>query len=371
VRVRSGQYPGEMVDAAHVADIVRAGLLAPSGDNCQPWRFSWNGHQLDVQWDRERAESFYDVRHIASWIALGATLANMELAAHALGLAYGVVVFPKDLGDSVVARVSLQPGRLIREPLVSAIPSRCVNRRPYRHQPLLPNEREALWATVQPFHGMHLSLLEDAGRKARVAALAARNDRLLFEHRALHDGLFRWLRWTSEATRQTGDGIPATSLELSTLERPGFRLLSSWPFACLSAAMGVTRLLPLRTQSTYRQSSAIGLLSMEGTAPEDFVKGGEVLQRLWLTATLKDLAFQPITGITFLWLRTQLLHGEGLSPHHRNLIEQTAHELHELLDLSQRTPVMVFRLGHAQAPSARALRRPLESVLTLAHPTPG
>ena len=53
-------------DLADIQESVRAGLLAPSGDNCQPWRFVWDGRQLEIHFLPERAESLYDVNHSAS-----------------------------------------------------------------------------------------------------------------------------------------------------------------------------------------------------------------------------------------------------------------------------------------------------------------
>jgi hypothetical protein len=94
-----------------------------------------------------------------------------------------------------------------------------------------------------------------------------------------------------------------------------------------------------------------------------------VVERIWLTATLLKVAFQPITGITFLLLRLWLRGGEGLDPGHRRLLERVGRQFREALGLAPKeVPVMLFRLGFADPPSARAPRRALSDLLTITAP---
>jgi nitroreductase len=173
------------------------------------------------------------------------------------------------------------------------------------------------------------------------------------------------LRWTPQEVAATGDGMPIESLELLPYERTGFRLLNAWSLSRGAAWLGATRLLPRRTAAVYRRSAAIGLLSTAGHAPTELVQGGEVLERLWLTAARHGVSFQPITGITFLLLRCRLRHGEGLSPRHQRLLHTLAEQLTQLVPHAQsRTPIMLFRLGYAEVPTARAIRQPLQAVLS-------
>ena len=351
-------------NAEDLAALVRAGLLAPSGDNCQPWRFAWAGGRLSVVLDAVRAASLYDVRHTASWMALGALLTNVRLSARARGLETSVELFPSD-HPPAAARLNFRPGLDAAGPLWEAVPRRCVNRRPYRPGPL-PAPFQAELAEAADVPGVRLDLAAEEPVRGRLAALAARNDRILFENRALHDGLYRWLRWSPREAEASGDGIPAASLELGTLEGAGFRLLAAWP---LSRALGAARLtaaLEVRSRARYRRSAAIGLLSLDGTRPEDFVRGGEALQRLWLTTTHRGLAFQPITGIVCLLLRCRLARGEGLSTPHRAQVETAGRALERLLPgAAGRTPCLLFRVGEAPAPSGRAPRRAADAVLTV------
>jgi nitroreductase len=350
-----------------ISAVVEAAIQAPSGDNCQPWRFRWDGEHLRIIFLAERAESFYDIRSMASWISLGTVITNMTLAAAQLGFQVTVDLFPAGETTEAAARVRFHAGPVVADPLAEAIPARCVNRRPYGHDPLPAGVLKELQTLAASSPGTRLSWVDTEPAKGQIAALAAQNDRILFENRDLHDGVYRWIRWTSAEAESQRDGMPAETLELAAFERPGMRLLGSWRCARLAAALGITRILPLRARKIYRKSGAIVLLSVRGDQPEDFVRGGEVLERIWLTATRHGIAFQPITGLTFLLLRERLTGGEGLSTRHRTLLHRLNEEFERMYpEGAAESPIMLFRLGLAPPPSGRAPRLPLEQVLEIA-----
>ena len=60
--------------------VVEHGCLAPSGGNCQPWKFYADGAQLWVVHDRERSKSLLDADSRGSFLALGAAIENISIA---------------------------------------------------------------------------------------------------------------------------------------------------------------------------------------------------------------------------------------------------------------------------------------------------
>jgi nitroreductase len=354
------------VTAEAVARIVDAGARAPSGDNCQPWRFGWDGDALRISFSPERAASLYDVDHVASWVSLGAVLANMKIAAGHIGLRLSVELFPADEPSPIVARAALRPAEPENDPLAPVITERSVNRRAYARTPLPRAIRDELGA-VASRAGLHLWFVESGSAMRQLAALAAQNDRILFENQALRRGLYRWLRWTRRDIARMADGMPIATLELGWWERPGFRALNFQPLLTLLSVFGVTRALPRRAARIYRRSAAIALLAAgDDGGPIELVRGGEVLERIWLTASLRGLAFQPITGLTFLLLRMARSGGDGLSLAHRRLLHRLGAEFERLMPEARgATPIMLFRIGVAPPPSARAPRLPVAELLSM------
>lgn len=356
------------IDAALVNDIVQAGMLAPSGDNCQPWHFIWNGSQLDIVFQPQRAESLYDVNNMASWISLGAVLANMRIAATQHGLELNANLFPDEVNRNLVAAVRFTPSlECEKDPLFQVLTQRCANRRAYESSPLPPELSQELLSLATTVPGMQLDLIDKRKPKAQVASLAARNDIILYENQKLHNGLYRWIRWTPEETNGSNDGLPIESLELNSIDRMGFRALASWGMAKTASLVGVPYFLWMRACRIYRKSAAVGLLSVDGTKPEDFIRAGQLLERIWLTVTLRGFSFQPITGITCLILRCRLAKADGLALSHQNMLATIEKKLTKLFPaLQQKTPIMLFRLGRASAsPSRRSPRRPVSAVLKM------
>ncbi len=338
--------------------IIEYGTLAPSGDNCQPWIFRWDGERLHLVNDEKRDTSLYNVRNTASFIAHGALIENMNIAAAETGYELKAELFPRGDEDPLVAVITFSQAPVKPDRLFPFIDKRCTNRSMYRSDELGHTARKRLMEVPAKAGCGELFLVEDRQGKDILARAASLNDRLLFENRELHDFLFHQIRWSRGEAERTGDGMDIRTLGLYPPERVAFRTLKPWPMVRFMNRLGLSRLLPLRSYLFYRRSAAIGMLQMPGTSPEDFVTGGRVLQRIWLTATSLGLSFQPITGITFLIQRLWLEDGRGLSNGDRKLVEKAAAELNRVIPIDRgRAMIMLFRLGRSGPPKGRSLRR--------------
>ena len=106
----------------------------------------------------------------------------------------------------------------------------------------------------------------------------------------------------------------------------------------------------------------MALIRIQGIRARDFFHGGRVVERVWLEATRREIAVQPLTALLFL-----LAHLECPSDasHLFHVPEATRAELVELRDrFAQVFPsatghadVLLLRLARAPAPSVRSLRR--------------
>src|SRR5262249_45779180 len=61
----------------HIAAMVADAILAPSGGNCQPWRWLSHDGTLYLFHDRARSHSLLDFQGTASLVALGAAAENL------------------------------------------------------------------------------------------------------------------------------------------------------------------------------------------------------------------------------------------------------------------------------------------------------
>ena len=121
------------MDKKTIEKIVEAAAKAPSGDNVQPWRFEVSNEftQLNLYNLPEKDDSYFNYQQTASYIAHGAVIENMTIAAQHLGYKAQIELFPDSANMNHVARVDLMPATAECDPLYEAIVNRCTNRFPY------------------------------------------------------------------------------------------------------------------------------------------------------------------------------------------------------------------------------------------------
>ncbi|SPP99542.1 putative Flavin-dependent oxidoreductase [Candidatus Sulfobium mesophilum] len=341
---------------------MEAALLAPSGDNCQPWKVIMREQQLTLLNVPERDTSLYNFGQRTSLIAHGAFLENAMIASSALGYSANLEPFPDESNPNLVARVSFERSEKSDVSLYPYIPLRTTNRKPYNSKPLTVDQEAALEDTTSFFGFGGVKLLKGDGKKD-VARIIGLNDRLVFEISQLHSFLFNHIRWTEEEAQRTGNGLYVGTLEISPFQRPGLRLLGRWPIARALNSIGISRIIGEKAKRLALSASAIGIVTMPGDKKIDFLNGGRIVQRVWLESTKMGLSFQPMTGLVYLMQRVSAGDSEGLSESHIGMIRNAEQGLRTAYALNKETIIMLFRVGYCAPPMARSLRLPMENIV--------
>ncbi|WP_242334039.1 MULTISPECIES: Rv1355c family protein [unclassified Anaeromyxobacter] len=360
---------GAALDTQRIRALVELATLAPSGGNCQPWRFSWDGKRLRLLHDAARSRSFLDYRDLASWLAFGAAVENIALASAAMGLDMAVDLAPDPREPALVCDLrfaaSRAPAPASVLSLAAAIPDRATNRKLGPRAPLAREARDLLLRAAADVSGAALHLVEDSERLSELGEVLGRGDRLRFLSRTMHREMMGELRWSADEVRR-GDGLDVATLELSGADLAGLRVMSSWPAMELVGRLGGGRALEKPAAKAMAAASAAGLVSVAGRTREAYFAGGRAMQRVWLQATALGLAFQPMTPLTYLFARLELGDGEGLAPPEVATLRALRGRLASVFpEASGRGEPMLFRLAVAPPPAARALRRPLAEVLEI------
>jgi molybdopterin/thiamine biosynthesis adenylyltransferase/nitroreductase len=351
-----------------VRALVRFATLAPSGGNCQPWRFRWDGRRLRLLHDLPRSESFLDYGDLASWLAFGAAAENVALVAGRMGLDVEVELGPDAGEPAAVCDLRFRARRASAASedagLAAAIPERVTNRRLSPRVALDRDDRGALLRAAADVPGGALHLVEDADRLAELGEVLGRGDRLRFLSRTMHREMMQELRWSADSVRATRDGLDVATLELTPTDLAGLRVMSSWPAMDLVGRIGGGRALEKPARKAIAAASAVGLVTVPGRTREAYFAGGRAMQRVWLEATARGLAFQPMAPLTYLFARLELGGGEGLAPGEVMALRELRTRFATLFPAAAGLgEPMLFRLSRAAPPTARALRRPVEDVL--------
>jgi hypothetical protein len=201
------------------------------------------------------------------------------------------------------------------------------------------------------FPGVRLHVITQATDLKKLAQMIYKVDRIRTEHRALHEHLHSMIRLSTQEALVKRDGLPLKTLEAGIAGEiflKSTRLVddecgkSHWPGKD-GGSHGYQAL---------RHASAAALLTVSGMQPEDFLRGGEALERLWLVLTYQGLAMQPMTAITLFWLRWQLEGAKNFLPQHQHMLRDVWREYQDMFPDGQQGGeghIMLFRIGYSMA----------------------
>lgn len=273
-----------LADAGIARRIVESAGAAPSIHNTQPWRFRVAGVDLlEIHGDPDRMLWVADAHGRALHLSCGAALLNLRLAARTIGAKPLVWPLPDSEAEpTLMASVQLTPGRpatLAEHELFGCIRQRHTSRAPFSGQRI----PDAVWAALEQAAAAEFALLRrlDAADTARVLQIAAdAEDELAedFDHRV---ELARWIGIRGD------DGVPPGALGSRPDHDPA-------PVRDLGRAAPAT---PLPAGS-YESPPQLAVLATARDDPADWLRAGQALQGVLLTATARGLAasflYQPM-----------------------------------------------------------------------------
>jgi hypothetical protein len=309
-----------------VRRLIGAAGAAPSIHNTQPWRFRVTGDFIELHGDPDRMLWVADPLGRALHLSCGAALFNLRLAVRALGAKPLVWPLPYPQREpTLLASVQLEPGRPATSQeyeMHEAIHQRHTSREPFSERPVPESVRIALEQEAGSEFAV-LRMLNDRDA-AVVLDLAAAADKMLaayFDHRV---ELETWIATEGD------DGVPARALARRPMTEPA-------PVRDFGYASPAT----VRPSGAYEPRPQLAVLSTARDEPGDWLRAGQALQRVLLTAARNGLAtsllYQPIE------LHDRERRDEGWWPW-------------------QECPQMIIRLGYGP-PGTDSPRRTVDDIL--------
>jgi nitroreductase len=264
-----------------VADLVAAATLAPSMHNTQPWRFRYQpaSQTIELYADPARMLQFGDPDGRAAHIACGAALLNLRLAAVVAGRQPVLRLIPADTQRLLLATVRLAgPGQARPDEieLHAVIPERHTNRFPFSARPV----PLGILAELTEAARLEGAVLHVPGRQeaARLLRLAREAERDLLAQPGYRAELARWAGGDRDR-----DGIPGMALA---------------PHDPAGAApvrdFAPDRPGPVR-YAWFEDQPQLAVLCTPSGSRSDWLRAGQALQRVLLTATLRGIAASPLT----------------------------------------------------------------------------
>jgi hypothetical protein len=337
-----------------LASIVQAGVMAPSADNRHCFELRTAPDRVLLFGDETYVNAPYH-RRVLNLISFGAVVENMRIRAERLGYRMNVAWLPDAPRSALIAELQLTRIEPAASPLDGAISRRHTNRTLRFSGPRLSEADLAHFNhLVHGIEGVTLTFHDSGRQRARLLSLIGIAEAERFNTRALHEDLFSNIRFDVGWHASADEGLPPGALGVEPGARWAFAQLRRWPVMSALRHLGVHHVLGFRAaQLPCRLAPHRAALTTSLPVERGALSVGVALERVWLEAERRGLAFQPFAASPLLALRE-----------YAEVPKETAERLREgWHELTDGTPLMVFRLGHAKRPAVRTARRGIEGYL--------
>lgn len=348
-----------IMEKIKIEKLLEAAILAPSGDNTQPWRLSvandYSGLTLYNLPDKDY--SYYNYQQVASYISHGAVIENITIAARYLGLSANVELFPNPTNPHQVANIYFADQEQVIDPLYEAIFSRSTNRFKYQPAKSTIYDLNLLADSIKtvPEVCSHFATSSNIIKKLAIAFMI--NDSLVFECQEIHEFLFKQIRWNQKQIAEHSDGMPVDALGLHWIEKLMFPLMRFWRFVVFANYFGLSKVVGLKCWYNLHDVPIIGMLCVKNSDRTGFIHAGRAMQLVWLEATRQGLDFQPIIGLPLLFYRSKREPLNILPEKRQKQILQAETNLRNLFDINFSEDLIIgFRIGKAIKKSIKTPR---------------
>lgn len=345
--------PGE----AQLRFILESATLAPSADNRHPLRFEVVDNSVFLRHVEAELPPRGGYKRVLALLSLGALVENLAIAATRHGYCATTTLFPDNAPVDCVVRVVFRPDAQGEDPLCSMIPLRHTNRKLYFQGPELHGEEKARLAlAIQASPACSLTWLDEPVLRKKALRLMRRAEAERFRVPLLHQELFSAIRFDVGWNVTSEEGLPPGVLGVEKPLRPFFTLIRHWPVMRILNLLHTHYFLGWRASYIpCRWAPNLGVIAVKSMDDQSIYEAGRAFQRTWLTATRLGRVVQPMPAAALYALEGARL--EGISRELQLWLSAGWREL-----TPGETPLMLFRLGVAQAMSIHTGRRPLSSM---------
>lgn len=338
--------------------LLAAAVRAPSGDNCQPWQFQFDGEQsVIITPNLERAKSFFDYENRATALSMGASIENMRVQAASEGLAIKTVYAEDETKPFSAKLMFLRDDAAgVSQARVAALFQRTVNRRPFLPISIAPSSCARL--LHEPVAGVTVHMIADRRRISQWANAIEIADRIRYSHPVIHEELFSKLLLNPQMVQDVRMGLEFDRLGLGPLGGILLRWLRPWHRVQRFSRWGLIRMLARQSSLLARSTGALILVTIDRAGCQNWMRAGEQVQRLWIKAQELGLQTHPMPVALYLDQRYQREGVKEFLPSHHRLLQDLRSRLAGLVPTG--VGAMLFRIGRGWRMRGQSVRLPLE-----------
>jgi hypothetical protein len=278
-------------DTDALAAAAEAALRAPSIFNTQPWLWRVTADTLELSADPDRQLPIVDPEQMMTTVSCGIALHHARAALAAEGRDHAVDRLPDPTRPGLLARIRITGTHSpttadIRRYEATLI--RHTDRRPFGDQPVPDEMFDRLQHAAEAEHA-HLYRM----RSDDIPALAAAVSRAQTIEMADPEYRAELARWTHRPDT-VGDGLPA-----DTTPTPGAPVNRTVPVREFSTegTEGAGRAGQAPAATGTDRAATYAVLAVDGDDRTDWLRAGEGLSAVWLTAVGEGLSVSPMSDV--------------------------------------------------------------------------
>lgn len=284
-----------------IKKIVEMGIQGMSGDNCQPWKFYWDGEVLSLSYLFHVGKHYFNRRNNAALISVGTVIELVQQGAYHQGLETDILLTSGlgiDTGepwvqfrfrpvtsatskvfsrDTILKRVShrgMHDGGDLELPLIRQLA------KGFADLPLIKVKFTNEWN----------QLLLDFIYMCEQSTWA--------NPKGVHD-LMPWIRTNKEESVRTRDGLYWEELGIEKKELPAIKILKKFPgLVGLMFHLGMKRTITQVTERNLRSSAGLMTLFTNETTDEAAVQAGRAAMRAMLYLTEANYVGQVMSSLS-------------------------------------------------------------------------
>ncbi|PCJ26328.1 MAG: hypothetical protein COA97_05975 [Flavobacteriales bacterium] len=352
-----------------VEELVKYAIMAPSGGNVQPWKWLFKDKILMLFNDINRCESILNYKNTASLISLGAATENLILKAHQMEYEVEINKFPLGIGNDLITTFNFLKNKTktteehLHDNLIDVVPKRLTNRNLSKKVDLKEEDESYFHEVVNSINGAELKIFKDVNQIEKLKEILAEVDKLFMTNKTGHAHFIHEIRWTKKEVEETRDGIDINTIDLTPAERAGLIVAKNWNVTKHIKKWKLGNEFGKLSKKAVDSAAALGMITMPKFDADNFFEGGRAVQKLWLAATEKGIAFQPMSISTFLFAKVGDNNFDDIEEIKDEMTTQYD-KLKEITGMAEnQKDVFFFRLASAPEPKIKALRRHVEDVL--------
>lgn len=348
----------------NIYKILEAGAQAPSGSNSQPWKFRISGSQIEILALPERDHPILNFKNRGTWVAHGALIENLLIAASAWGYKTALELPPLNPSSRVTARLTLTENGEPKDDLYEAISRRATNRKPYAASPLAEEQKNQLRDEAKKIASGEFRLIEDPNKIHILAKASSVNEVILLEDPVMHELFFKEIVWTEKEEKEKRTGLYLKTMELEPPQEKALKLFKHWQLMKLLNFLGAAKAIAKTNEKSYAASPAVGAIIINDK-DDEFLAAGRIMERVWLKATNLNLNCHLMTGVLFFWQRLKDKTGHIFSNKHQKLITQAYADIAQALGVNDSGQViaLLIRIGNGGQPTGLSSRFPIKQMI--------